>query len=641
MKLYTQLLLIGASTVFALALCETAARLLGLGGGPPSLEQAGAGAGKPLDASAAMRYVNALAAAPGTERAWFLESPPPLERKPASAAARERFREFERRGLFAPQAEYLWNRHYVETERCRPNGRLAGFPPTVEVFDPPQPSLYPRYRFPAGVTMVSGLVTNQFGLRGHGIDLAKPPRTVRIAFVGASTTVDFHYFAYSYPEYVEFWLNRWAEAMQLAVRFEVLNGGREGLSSADIAAIVKHELRPLDPDLTVYYEGANQFWPYPIIDPPIPPRQQLDASDQVVQPRLPRFLRNQFVLGAYADRALNGFHSAGEPRKPQYRMVWPAGVDERNPDPNRADLPLNLSLAVQALDSIRGDMETVGGELAVCSFAWLVRENLQLSPVRHAGIYQHLNTFLWPLKYSDARRLADFQNRVFRNYASSRKAGFLDVAAALPQSPDLFLDAIHLTETGTRLKAWIAFQQLVPLVRERIGSGRWPRAAGSHALPERPVAATGRTSTACVFPTGPLDPISGGISMAELAAEHGVPPLEPGPPVKVWTGTTQYTFGARAPLHLPPGESGTVGVVVKGRSLAGQIGLGVYDREAKDLQAEVALAPSEKSTEIWVPVLAPERATALIIRNLAATGSSSQMQVEEIRVVRRAGGFRK
>jgi len=259
----------------------------------------------------------------------------------------------------------------------------------------------------AGATLVSGLVTNQYGLRGRPIAPAKPPGTVRIAFVGASTTVGFHYFAYSYPEYVEYWLNRYARASKLAIQFEVLNAGREGIGSPDIAAIVNQELLPLDPDLTVYYEGSNQFLlAGQLLVPWMAPRERLDPKDEIVRSHVPEWLRRRSVLAAAVDRSLNGFHAAGEPRKPAYRMVWPAGIDERNPDPHHPDLPLSLSSIVGDLESIRRDMDSVGGESSVCSFEWLVRDSLMLSPMRHEGIYRHLNTFLWPLRYADARRLA-------------------------------------------------------------------------------------------------------------------------------------------------------------------------------------------------------------------------------------------
>ena len=46
---------------------------------------------------------------------------------------------------------------------------------------------------------------------------------------------------------------------KLDVRFEILNAGRESITSSDNVAIVRDEVLPLQPDLLVYDEGANQF----------------------------------------------------------------------------------------------------------------------------------------------------------------------------------------------------------------------------------------------------------------------------------------------------------------------------------------------------------------------------------------------
>ena len=53
----------------------------------------------------------------------------------------------------------------------------------------------------------------------------------------------------------------------------------------------------------------------------------------------------------------------------------------------------------------------------------------------------------------------------------------------LPQDRGLFVDAIHMTETGERLKAWVTFQQLAPVVRQEIESGRLPRRGPPPKLP--------------------------------------------------------------------------------------------------------------------------------------------------------------
>ena len=46
-----------------------------------------------------------------------------------------------------------------------------------------------RFRFLPDTTTPIGLVTNAYGFRGAPVPLARQPKTIRIAFIGASTTV--------------------------------------------------------------------------------------------------------------------------------------------------------------------------------------------------------------------------------------------------------------------------------------------------------------------------------------------------------------------------------------------------------------------------------------------------------------------
>ena len=106
---------------------------------------------------------------------------------------------------------------------------------------------HPPYRFLPNATTPIGLVTNAYGFRGPPVPFVRTPKTIRIAFVGASTTVDDHHLAYSYPEFVGHWLNLWAASKRLDIRFEVLNAGRESIGSPDIEAIVREEVAPMRP----------------------------------------------------------------------------------------------------------------------------------------------------------------------------------------------------------------------------------------------------------------------------------------------------------------------------------------------------------------------------------------------------------
>jgi len=167
----------------------------------------------------------------------------------------------------------------------------------------------------------------------------------------------------------------------------------------------------------------------------------------------------------------------GEWPKPDYKLVWPAGVDERDPDVGRSDLPIHLPTILGDLDAMRSAAQQSGAELVLASFFWLVKDGMVLDPVRHRAILEYLNQGYAPFRYRDLERLAAFENRVFAKYARVHKLDFIDVARHTPFDPDLFVDAIHTTYGGERLRAWIFFQLLVPIVESHVKSGAWPRKA--------------------------------------------------------------------------------------------------------------------------------------------------------------------
>jgi hypothetical protein len=131
-------------------------------------------------------------------------------------------------------ANYEWNAQAVVNAVCKGDLRnVVAFDRFEDVyeFDAIDGSDLPTFRFLQHATYPSGLRTNAFGWRGPEIAFKKPPHTLRIAFVGASTTVSPHAEPYSYPELVGFWLNTWAASQRPGVAIEVVNAGREALTS--------------------------------------------------------------------------------------------------------------------------------------------------------------------------------------------------------------------------------------------------------------------------------------------------------------------------------------------------------------------------------------------------------------------------
>ena len=157
---------------------------------------------------------------PEADRSWYGETPPPLARR----AGVSPLAQTSASGL---HLDYLYNENFVQANR----EKFSDFP-EVLTFAAPWGSPYPSYRYPASTSAQGWMVTNAYGFRGPEIDYVKPPRTVRIAALGASTTVNMYTIEHSYPELLQNWLNLWPRSRKLGLTFEVLNAGRAGLTAA-------------------------------------------------------------------------------------------------------------------------------------------------------------------------------------------------------------------------------------------------------------------------------------------------------------------------------------------------------------------------------------------------------------------------
>ena len=423
------------------------------------------------------RHVAAVRLADGVEPGWYELSP---QREPLQPLTAEQQARLDRYPTDPQGAFFVWNPNYLTTQLC--NGNRVGSLGILDdffVFDPVEPGPYPIYRQLAHFGPPGTFFSNAFGWRGPELTLAKPPQTVRLAFVGASTTVSSFGASFSHPELIAHWLNLWGAQQRPAIRFEAINAGRMGIDSNSIAAIVRQEVVSLAPDMVIYYEGANQFSPgkalkLPATLPPsprstFPTRWQLEDYSVLARRAL---TASQLIR--------NG--DGAETRKPDYGTVWPGDVNEQAPDVSRGNLPIDLDIVVRNFDAMRAELAASGSEFAVSSFIWMVYPGMVLDLRSHLNLYRYLNDSYWPASYAHLRRMADFQNRVFVRYAKLHGLEFLDVAKGFPQDPDLFNDAIHMSEDGLRLQAWHYLQILVPIVQARISSGRWPAASRPAAL---------------------------------------------------------------------------------------------------------------------------------------------------------------
>ncbi len=404
------------------------------------------------------------------------------------------------RDNYGYRANYLWNEHLSE-DYFAYSGIFDALPPEIKLFEAPWRTAMPRYRYPPNVTLPTGLTTNQFGWRGKQINLQKAPDTIRIAAVGASTTVGGHSLPFSYPEMLEHWLNLWSQANNYGLKFEVINAGREGLGSHDIEAVLRYEVLPLEVDYVIYYEGSNQFHPETVVS--FPPEYTLGQPPAGVVPNLSNvesddknlldYLSEYSAVAARARSIVEQFLYTGqEPPKPEQSFHLPEGLNEFNPDRSQLGNALALRKILKDLDRIKQDLDEQQVKMVMTTFNWFAYDGMALDPARHRNLYGYLNRVYWPISYANIRRAADFQNRVFKRWAADQRVPLIDVAGLMPREPDLYDDAIHNTYVGTQVRAWIIFEALIPLLEQDIEAGVLPRPAKLH-YAEHPYIKSGYT----------------------------------------------------------------------------------------------------------------------------------------------------
>ena len=403
----------GASILLSLAAMEVGARLLEVAGFWDPSEKTGVHASSGFNVYQRLtlerifeQYVPEI---DGLKKEWFFETPAFPTPKPSSPELAVLAERHKKKGKNSANAWKLYNVGFFTDYYCN-DRRGWVFPDPVFFYGPYDGVSHPLYRFPPNNTTPSGLIANRYGWKGFDIPPDKPDRTIRIAFLGASTTISGHS-GHSYSNYINHWLNLWARENSHDLRFEVINTGHETYRSMDTTAVVEKELIPLEPDIAVYYEGANQFrvkkdiigvpWAYL----PGPVDEVLDSIGVYKVSALLRLVRR--VLPLFLD---SGTLSDGliEPGKPSYIFVWPEGLDRNNPDISRPDLPLHLPVILQDLKTIQSQLEKNDAELVMSSFIWMVFDDMVVDPVTGKPFFRYTNQQLWPLTYKDARKLADF-----------------------------------------------------------------------------------------------------------------------------------------------------------------------------------------------------------------------------------------
>jgi hypothetical protein len=290
----------------------------------------------------------------------------------------------------------------------------------------------------------------------------------------------------AYGRQLQTFLNAWAAAKHLKISFEVLNAARQGLGPDDSVPIIRYELAPMGLDYVYAYFAplfavSGQTISFLKFDAPASSAPTDERPLPVWATLVARLLRPASAISAFASsieqRLSNESANAilDEPPKPKATLRLPPGVHPHSVDLRYAKQAPYFGDLLDTLDKFDDESTKAGARLIVSRERVCAWDGLRLNKSQNRLLYDYLNgPVFWPARYADIRRILDAHNTTIETWARSRDVSVADIDGKYPRDPELCGDAFHDYELGMRLRAWLIFEALLPLVEKDLAAGTIP-----------------------------------------------------------------------------------------------------------------------------------------------------------------------
>ena len=332
-----------------------------------------------------------------------------------------------------------------------------------ELFYEPHPYLF---RVPKAGFSLKGQTTNQHGFRGREFEIPKPPGTFRILALGGSAVWNpsVKGTEQTWAAKLEDKLNAHVKADGLPVKFEVVNGGVPGYTSAESLLNFIFRGQQVEPDAVVVYQGYNDYKPnrWPGFRPDYAHWRNKDHG----------WVRNLARVNRIIWYINRGHTLLMAETVERFDTVAPEGVAAFSHNLERI-----VALARHA-----------GAQPILATYgASVTDENLKKYPNK----FLRLKRALWRLTIPDGFNDAHTKyNQAIRDLGDRLVVPVVPVAEGVPPDLEHFADHVHFTDQGTSAVADIMFDSLRRHLRLSGATGTATVSAVKDAPASQPATAT-------------------------------------------------------------------------------------------------------------------------------------------------------
>jgi lysophospholipase L1-like esterase len=290
-------------------------------------------------------------------------------------------------------------------------------------------------RVPRPAMAYKGIHINTLGFRGPEIISPKPANTIRLAFLGASTTfcAEVSNDSTTWPDIV----TRDLKQRFLQSTFDYINAGVPGYAINSMQKMLEYRVRSHTPDLVVIYEVANSL---------ASDTRQLAADRNIVSEKN----RHWYIWLVDRSRVAYLIYMNA--------VIW----DLRNQD--RSGMRHRLELGQQELDMLRAryrdrmvslirTAQQSSRLVAVATFSFRVRHD-NMPPAGSAeAAWMLYNARATHLTIAGLVAAFDAYNAAIRDAAAATGAVLIEGEFDIPGDARHFVDSMHFTDAGSSAMA--------------------------------------------------------------------------------------------------------------------------------------------------------------------------------------------